>query len=286
MELQNNDIAINGKFIKIARIKSEGFKDVDDVESLMSNAIKMNIKADIFTYSPHKINIELDKRYYVEKENLAIIPVSTYDHWFKKQLNCKTRNRIRKAAKNGVVIQKVPFSDEIVEGIMGIYNEIPVRQGRRFWHYGKDFETIKKENSSFLDRSDFICAYYDNEMIGFIKQVYTSTSAIIMQILSKVKHRDKAPTNALIAKSVELCAEKNVPNLIYSRLEFGNKGIDTLADFKRRNGFQKVEVPRYYVPLTNKGKLVLKFKLHRDISEILPRPVITFYRDLRSKWYN
>jgi len=26
-----------------------------------------------------------------------------------------------------------------------IFNESPTRQGRKFWHYGKDFATVKKQ---------------------------------------------------------------------------------------------------------------------------------------------
>ena len=35
---------------------------------------------------------------------------------------------------------RVPFTDDFVHGIMDIYDETPVRQGRSFWHYKKSFE--------------------------------------------------------------------------------------------------------------------------------------------------
>ena len=64
------------------------------------------------------------------------------------------------------------FNDDLIRGIVEVNNDSPVRQGRRFPHYGKTFDQVKKDHSSFLDRSDFICAYLGNEFIGFLKIVY------------------------------------------------------------------------------------------------------------------
>ena len=87
------------------------------------------------------------------------------------------------------------------------------RQDKPFWHYGKDFETIKREMSDRLDRSEFIGAYYNNDLIGFIKIIDAGTYLDIVEILSMIEHRDKAPTNALMAKAVEICDKKSFPIL-------------------------------------------------------------------------
>ena len=39
-----------------------------------------------------------------------------------------------------------------------------------------------------------------------------------MHILSMVSHRDKAPTNALIAQAVRSCADRSIPHLVYGEL--------------------------------------------------------------------
>ena len=94
---------------------------------------------------------------------------------------------------------------------MDIYNETPVRQGKKFWHYNKDFETVKMENGTFADRSIFIGAYFEDTLIGFVKIVLTEGCASTLQVISKIEHRDKKPTNALLAKTVEICASIGVP---------------------------------------------------------------------------
>ena len=42
-----------------------------------------------------------------------------------------------------------------------------------------------------------------------------------------------------------------------------NDPNSSLTEFKRRNGFEKVLLPRYYIPLTLKGKLAQRCQFHR-----------------------
>ena len=134
-----------------------------------------------------------------------------------------------------------------------IFNESPVRQGRPFWHYGKDFETVKTQFSRYVYRERMIGAYYEGELVGFIMLANAGRFGITGQIISSLKHRDKSPNNALIAKAVEVCAEQGLGHLIYL---FWSE--DSLAEFKRRCGFEPVRVPRYWVPLTWKGRSRLR----------------------------
>jgi len=53
----------------------------------------------------------------------------------------------------------VPFDETLVRGIWEVYNESPVRQGKPNTHYGKDIETVYKEEATFLDHSIFIGAF-------------------------------------------------------------------------------------------------------------------------------
>src|SRR5262249_47490975 len=147
-----------------------------------------------------------------------------------------------------------------------IFNETPVRQGRRFWHYGKDFHTVKTQFSRFIHREDIIGAYYQDELTGFIMMGSACRYAVTNQIISAIKHRDKFPNYALIAKAVELCERKRIPYLVYL---FWTD--DSLAEFKRRSGFVKTRVPRYFVPLTPKGRIALKLGLHRSWKTLLPK---------------
>jgi hypothetical protein len=99
------------------------------------------------------------------------------------------------------------------------------------------------------------------------------------------QHRDKAPTNGLVAHAVRSCAERGVSYLFYDNFAYGKKEESSLADFKRHNGFQKVDVPRYYVPLTLVGRMAIPLGLHRGLLEWVPEPLGATYRKIRKFWY-
>jgi len=282
-ELQKkDDFEISGKLIRKVTDRTIWWCGIDDPKKAIQKIKKSKIKADIFTFMQRPPDFEPNYEYYYEWDNIAAIPISSYEDWWTKQISYKTRNMARKAEKKGVEIRTAQFDDEFIKGIKDIYDETPYRQGRPFHHYGKKYETVKLENSKYIERSDLIGAYYNNELIGFIKLVYDEYFASMMQIIAKIKHRDKSPTNALIAKAVELCAEKGIPYLVYSKYIYGKKGEDSLARFKRHNGFKKIDLPCYYIPLNTKGKIALSCKLHHGILELLPRNLVIQILNLRN----
>jgi hypothetical protein len=142
-------------------------------------------------------------------------------------------------------------------------------------------------SATYLDSSVFIGAYDSDKLIGFIKLVIddTGTQAGMMHIISMLKARDKAPTNALVAHAVRSCADRNVPYLCYAQFAYGTKTRSSLSDFKERNGFQRVDIPRYYVPLTTWGAMAFSMGLHHKLIDRLPGSVAAKLRDLRSTWY-
>jgi hypothetical protein len=107
-----------------------------------------------------------------------------------------------------------------------------------------------------------------------------------MNILSKMQQRDKAPTNALLAQAVRSCADRGISYLVYANYAYGKKQQDSLSDFKKRNGFQRVDIPRYYVPLTRFGKVALRLGFHHRLVERIPEPIAGRLRDLRKNWYS
>ena len=169
-----------------------------------------------------------------------------------------------------------------------MYNESPLRQGKRFWHYGEDLETIRRAKATFLERSIFIGAFFEENLIGFAKLVANEdwTQAGLMHIVSMIQYQTKAPTNALIAQAVRSCADRGIPYLWYANFSYGRKQQDSLADFKRYNGFQRTEVPRYYVPLTTAGRIALRMGLHHSIADRIPEPLAATYRRIRTLWYS
>ena len=107
-----------------------------------------------------------------------------------------------------------------------------------------------------------------------------------MNIVAMVKHRDKAPTNALIAHAVRACADRGISYLVYQSFAYGKKQRDSLSDFKENNGFARIDVPRYYVPLTGLGRIGVRLGLHHKLADRFPESVTARLRDLRKAWNN
>jgi len=281
------DIDCQGRLVRTARLDGEKFTFVQDVETLLASLRQCGKRIDIFTFLQKLPETSPKYPYLMEWDNLAVLPVSTYDHWWNYQIRSLARNRARQAEKKGVVIREVPFDDALLEGICAIYNESPIRQGRRFPHYGMTIEKARAYAGTFLDRSIFIGADLDGAMIGFIKLVIdeTRTHACAIHILSMLRHRDKAPTNALVAQAVRSCADRGISYLVYEQFSYGKKTADSLSHFKEVNGFQQMDLPRYYIPLTSRGEIALRFGLHHRVIDHFPEPIVARLRELRTTWY-
>jgi hypothetical protein len=286
-QICGNEGLIEGRLIRIARLDAEGYDFLEEPEVALRELRKSKARVDLFTFIQKLADTAPNYQYPMERDNMAVLSVSTFDHWTKEQIDFKVRNKVRKAAKSGVVVREVPFEDDLIRGICAIYSESPIRQGKPFWHYRKDFESLRRMKGTFLERSIFIGAFLDGSLIGFAKLVTDKnrSQAGLMHIVSMIQHRDKAPTNALIAQAVRSCAERGIPRLWYANFTYGKKQPDSLADFKRHNGFQKIEIPRYYVPLTVAGRIALRLGLHHSAVEWIPEPVSSTYRRIRSSWY-
>jgi hypothetical protein len=264
----------------VAKLEHEWYEDLDNPSEMIAALAEGRCRADILSFWQRLPDAEPRYEYYHEPEYVAAMPISTYDEWFNKHISSRTRGLIRKTSKQGVEVREVTWTDEFVQGITRIFNESPMRQGRPFWHYGKDFETVKREFSRYLYRELLLGAYVGDELVGFMMIGLAGKYAVTGQIISMLKHRDKAPTNALVAKAVEICAREKIPYLVYLHW-----GTGSLSEFKRRIGFERIALPRYYVPLTVRGRMALKLGTHNGIAPLLPDPTVARLKQLRDAWY-
>lgn len=287
LECRGRRIVMDGKFPRMARIWDEEWlegESVSDPGFFIQQLKSSPLRPDIFTFCQKFTRQGTRLPYYSEPDNVAAIPLTTYTAWW-DALSQDTRRNVRRGEKRGLVVKLVEFNDEVVAGIKSVYDETPIRQGRQFWHYNKDFALVKRDNATYLDRSLFLLATHQDEVVGFIKMVIVDDVAQIMQILSKNAHFDKRPGNALIAKAVEVCTARGLKYLTYCRYTYGNKGDTQIGEFKRRNGFVQIDFPQYYVPLTLKGAAAMRIGLHRGLGGMLPGWLIKALLAARAKAY-
>ena len=289
LDVEGRRIVCSPGWLKTASIFDEVWLDLPPVSNpfaLVEQTRTHGLGADLFTFAQSLPNETVDyPDLHLEHDNLAVGRTTNFQAWW-DALPQESRKNVRKSQKRGVSVRPVEFDTELVTGIKAIYDEAPVRQGRRFWHYGKDLEKVRAENSSYLERSRFIGAFLEGRLIGFLKMVYCGRSARIMQILSRNDQYEKHPTNALLTAAMELCAKQSIDHLIYGQYVYGKKRNSSVTEFKRRNGFKEVLLPRYYIPLTVKGRFALTTGLHRGVAANLPEPVTNFLLDSRAFVYD
>ncbi len=264
----------------VVSLEDEWYEDVKNPEAVIAALSEAEFKPDIFTFWQRLPDLQPKFSYPLEWDSIAALPVTTGEEWLATKVSSRLRSQIRKAKKEGLELRETTYDDNFVRGLTEIFNESAVRQGRKFWHYGKDFETVKREFSRYIHREEMIGAYLGDEMIGCIMMGNAGKFGITGQIISKVAHRDKVTNNALIGKAVEVCQQKKLDWLVY--LFWSN---DSLAEFKRRCGFEETKVPRYFVPLTARGKLMMKLGLHRGFTSALPGRIKTPLKKLRRMWH-
>jgi len=287
VEVEDRTVLALGRWVRMASIHDEVWLEGDGVRDPEAAIVKLTGKlpADIFTFAQKLPDTQPKYAYRMEWDNIAAIPLTTYNDWWENKIPQESRKNVRRAGRRGVTSRVAELDDEFIRGIVEIYNETPIRQGKPFPKYGQDFQAVKRDVAQLLDRSVFIGAYHGTELIGFIKLVFIGKVASILSINSKNCHFDKRPTNILMAKAVEIAVERGMTHLIYGRYAYGNKAASPLTEFKRRNGFMQIDLPRYYIPLNWRGRLLMLVNAHRGLVGMLPAWLADFLVKARAWVY-
>lgn len=280
--VDGKEFVVTGRFLKTARLRSEFHVSLEDPHSFIRHAKPSGLRADVLTFVQGIQDSAPKYQFGYELEKMAVLPITTYDDWFTKQLTFKPRNKLRKALKSGIEIRLEDLNEPLLQGIKAVYDETPIRQGKRNYHYGEDLAKITRDHSTFLDRSQFIGVYDAGQLVGFGKVTFSQGCGIVMNFLSKVSHRDKAVNNAILAKMVEICADRQLNCLVYGH--WGSDATRGLIEFKAANGFQCVAIPRYFVPLSALGRLALSAGVHRGVVNRLPAWCIEPAANVRKRW--
>ncbi len=136
VEVNGKKVIIEGAFPRIGRLEQEWYDDVDDPESLINALCYTEHAPDILTFWQRLPDTQPKYLYKMGLDRIAALPIRSYSFWFDKQIDAAARNKVRKAAKKGIIVKPATFDDHFIEGMTSIFNETPVRQGRRYLHYG------------------------------------------------------------------------------------------------------------------------------------------------------
>ena len=113
----NQQIKISGRVLRIARLDADKYRFLLDPEPLIAELRASGERIDLFTFLQGLHETEPKYKYPMELDNLAVLPVSTFDNWWDKQIGFKARNKAKQAGKNGAVIREIPFDASLARGI-------------------------------------------------------------------------------------------------------------------------------------------------------------------------
>jgi hypothetical protein len=288
--INENAIIVKGRWLKKAIVNAEEWQEneIDNPEAYIGtlrDRKSHRIEADIFTFSQKPTETAKKYNYPIEFDSVAVASTRNFQAWWDR-LPQESRKNVRRAQKRGVVVTVKELDDELYKELIDLNDDSPVRQGKAYTHYGKSLEQVKKDQESFWGRRELIWAHADGQLVGFMKLVYRGDSASILHLIPRMSQQDKRPANALMAKAVEVCAAKGISLLVYGMFNYGNKRESSLKEFKIRNGFEEILVPRYYVPLSLKGQIAMRLGLHRGMVGVLPARAITLGNQARAMFYS
>ena len=281
-------ILVTGTWLKTAGVKDEHFVQGDlvpDLERAIAHLRQWDMKPDIFSFCQKITDPKPRYVYHTEWDDFAAVPITTYEDWFRNRIKKDVQLSVQRALRDGVQVRPVTYNDAFVQGIKKLYDETPIRQGKLFWHYGKSFDALKEIHGTYCEQAEYIGAYLGEELVGFVKMVYVDDFAKTMHVFGSDKHRRSRPTSALLAKAVEICAQRKLSFLIYGEYNFSVKKSAPLTEFKRRHGFVEMKYPRYFIPLTLKGRLALQMKFHRGLRRYIPAPITDTLLKVRSAYF-
>jgi hypothetical protein len=107
MQVCGKDIRVRGRLIRIAQLEGDKYEFLDDPEVILEGLRGSGTRVDLFTFMQKLPETSPKYAYPMEWDNLAVLPVSTFDHWWTHQIRFAPRGRMRQAEKKGVTVREV-----------------------------------------------------------------------------------------------------------------------------------------------------------------------------------
>jgi hypothetical protein len=182
--------------------------------------------ADLFTFWQGYPDTGPMLPYTYTYREVAVLPITTRAEWLARLTRTK-RQALAKAATLGMQIRPAQFNEAFIAGMVALFNESPIRQGRPFAHCGKDAAQVRQEFARHLDREIIFGAYQGERLVGFVFLAIGDEIAHLEEIIATATVPAR-PVNVAPSAPRSMCVARQIPALLYA---FGPRG--TPADFKR-----------------------------------------------------
>ena len=99
MKVCGREVVTRGRFVKIASLDGEKYLILDEPNPAIEELRSSGVRADLFTFLQRLPDKSPKFEYPFEMDNLAAMPITTFDDWWNKQIRSYARNRARRAEK-------------------------------------------------------------------------------------------------------------------------------------------------------------------------------------------
>src|SRR5206468_10786692 len=86
------EMKVSGQLVRTARLANEGFEFVENPKAVLCELREAAKRIDLFTFTQKATETSPKYDYSLEWDNFAALPVCTFEHWWAKQVDGKTRN--------------------------------------------------------------------------------------------------------------------------------------------------------------------------------------------------
>jgi len=221
-------------------------------------------------FKEHKADVQIVYAHMMRTGN------TTFEDVWKHKFEKHARNRIRKAARNGVSVTKLDTVEDICLWMDDIYscNVSALKRQGRWGAYPDSYKEVSlsefvSAKKQLKEHFNLYGAIYCGRLIAYmVIQEYNK----LMQVgkaMSHTRFLDKYPNEALVANIAREACERGFDWFEYGwdrvkRTEKLPSLYSSLQKFKFKFGFEEVPILIYRLGLTRKGRAIQCLYRHRD----------------------
>src|SRR5437773_2421541 len=112
IRIRDRTVITVGKWLKVASIHDEFFVEgeiVPEPDEFIAELKCWKFKPDLFTFAQKVSDLTPRFGFYLEWEDFAVIPISTYEDWLKNRIRRGARVNLHRAEREGVVVRAVSY---------------------------------------------------------------------------------------------------------------------------------------------------------------------------------
>lgn len=242
-------------------------------------------------FKKHKASVQIIYAHVIPTKNTA------FEEIWKHQIEKRTRNRIRKAEKEGLVVINIDTVDSIYTWIDDIYqcNVSALKRQGRWGAYpdsnkGVFLSELVSAKKLLKEYFNIYGAIYNGRLVAYMVIHEYNKLMQVGKAMSHTKFLNKYPNEALLAHIVRKACEHGFEHFVYGWDRVTRDGkipslYSSLQRFKFKFGFREVPIPIYRLGLTRRGRIMQHFysdiEYFITISPYIPK----FFREPFSRFY-